>query len=396
MRVTFVQFGGATYTGGLGRCLAEFAVALSRHADVSIVDPIGYPAGPGAAAQFAGVECRRWTGEKLPVLESSSLLGKARLVKALPRLLKVRNWTVSQTRQLAPDIMVSFDFRSAFLVGMSWRLRSIPLMIQLHGWYVPPYMTSYGRWLMRHRADLVVGVSHQTRTALRCAGCDPAKLVVIQNPVDVDAISRDAARPLLTELPGKDAKVRILLPAALSHGKGQRVAVEALSILVSQGLDAYLWLAGATEFGAHEEGYVKQTLDAVATLGLTQRVAWLGHRADIPQLMRAASVVILPSITEGHPRVVLEAMALGKPMVATPVGGVLDMILPEVTGMLFEVGDAKGLAECIRRVTAEPALAQRVSSLGQLNAQTNFSPHRHTQMFMEALEQAIRNRNATA
>jgi glycosyltransferase involved in cell wall biosynthesis len=72
------------------------------------------------------------------------------------------------------------------------------------------------------------------------------------------------------------------------------------------------------------------------------------------------------------------------------------MILPEVTGLLFEVGDAKGLAQCIRRVATEPVLAERIGSLGQLHAKTSFSPHRHAQMLMEAFDLAIRTRKATA
>lgn len=392
MRVTFVQF--VNEYGGLQRCLLEFATSLSKHAQVSIVDPGTVCTEFALAAEAAGLDYHNLAAsEGFPHMKTGSgLLGAGlRIARNLPRILSVRNWMVREVQRIQPDVMCSFDLRSAMFIGSSRALRSIPLVVQLHGWYVPPYITAYGRWLMKHRASLVLAISHQTRTAVRCAGVDPANILVLQNPIDVDAMLRDADRPLAGELPGQNAAIRMVLPGQLSRGKGQGVAVEALAKLVERGQDAVLWLAGRPAEG--EEAYIEGVKRMAQQRGVAARVAWLGLRNDLPQIMRRATVVVLPTLTEGHPRVVLEAMALGKPMVATPVGGVLDMILPELTGMLFEVGDAEGLSQCIQKLAADPALAERVGSLGQLHARLNFNPQRHTRMFLEALEQAVRITN---
>ncbi len=392
MRVTFVQFIGG-YKGGLSRCLFEFAAALSKHAEVSLVDPALVCQDVESAARNFDLEYHNIGGDEyLPALRSAGTFpGVAfRAIKTLPRFLELRRRCIQTVDRIKPDVICSFDCRSASLVGTSRKLWSIPLVIQLHGWYIPPMITAYGRWLMRNRAALVVGVSHQTRTAVRCAGIAPSKLLVLQNPVDVDAITRNAQRPLEGNLPGQDAQVRILLPGWICSGKGQIVAIEALAKVIQRGIDAVLWLAGKSVSGPAEEAYLQQAKRLAQERGVSQRVIWLGYRNDLPQLIRRSTVVVLPSVGEGHPLVVLEAMALGKPVAATPVGGVLDMILPEVTGMLFEVGDADGLARCIEKLSMNPALAERISSLGLLHVKTNYNPKRHAELFLEILSRATK------
>ena len=103
------------------------------------------------------------------------------------------------------------------------------------------------------------------------------------------------------------------------------------------------------------------------------------------QLMKAATMVVLPSHTEGFGLVVAEAMALGKPVAATPVGGNLDLILPGVTGQLFEVEDADGLADCIAWVADHPEQAERMAQRAKEYVRTSprFSPERHTERALE-------------
>ncbi|NLF33080.1 MAG: glycosyltransferase family 4 protein, partial [Planctomycetes bacterium] len=125
-----------------------------------------------------------------------------------------------------------------------------------------------------------------------------------------------------------------------------------------------------------------------ASLGVSDRVEWLGLRHDVPQLMNAATVVTLPSHTEGHPRVILEAMSLGRPVAATPVGGIQDMIMPEVTGLLFEVDDAEGLARCIRRFTDSPADAERMGRQAQDYIRRCFRLEQQTEKALAFLRQA--------
>jgi glycosyltransferase involved in cell wall biosynthesis len=153
--------------------------------------------------------------------------------------------------------------------------------------------------------------------------------------------------------------VRLLMPATIIHSKGQHTAIRALSRLVRAGHDAVLWLAG--DLTSQTQPYADHCNELAKGLGVAQRVVWLGLRTDMMQLMKACTIVVLPSYSEGHPRVTVEAGALGKPFVGTPVGGVTDMILPRITGMLHEIDDDEGMARCIMELLENPALCDRIS-----------------------------------
>ena len=157
-----------------------------------------------------------------------------------------------------------------------------------------------------------------------------------QNPMHREALLARAEWPAVEPIPQMDRPIRLLLPALLLRTKGQHTAIEALRKVVDRGHDATLWLAGSVGVGG-DQTYVERTKQLANDLGVAERVEWLGLRSDIPRLMSAATMVLLPSHTEGLGRVLLEAMVLGKPVAATPAGGICDLILLGVTGQLFEI-----------------------------------------------------------
>jgi glycosyltransferase involved in cell wall biosynthesis len=91
----------------------------------------------------------------------------------------------------------------------------------------------------------------------------------------------------------------------------------------------------------------------------------LGERLDVPDILSAADVSCLSSTAEGIPMSLLEAMALGKPVVATDVGGVADAVVAEKTGLLVPVGDQNAFAEALLKLAADPALARRLGQAGR-------------------------------
>ncbi len=111
----------------------------------------------------------------------------------------------------------------------------------------------------------------------------------------------------------------------------------------------------------------------VATLGLRDRVQFLGYRPDIPGLLAGCDLFVLPSLYEGLPLSILEAMAAGKPVVATAIGGTDEVIVPDCTGLLVPPGDAPALATAIRTLLADPPLARRLARAGQARVATMFS-----------------------
>jgi len=125
------------------------------------------------------------------------------------------------------------------------------------------------------------------------------------------------------------------------------------------------------------EGPERARLEQLAEkLGVSARVTFLGFRSDIPQLLACADVVVLPSLAEGLPLAVLEAMSAGTPLVATAIGGTDEAVTDGVTGLLVPPRDGNALAEAVERVLADPEKAQRRADAAAARVATEFGVER--------------------
>jgi glycosyltransferase involved in cell wall biosynthesis len=115
-------------------------------------------------------------------------------------------------------------------------------------------------------------------------------------------------------------------------------------------------------------------------------VRMIGPRSDIPDLLQAADVVCLSSSAEGLPMAILEAMAAGKPVVATEVGGVPEAVQNERTGLLVPVGDAQGFAAALVRLARDTELAAHMGQAGRERQRTHFSFERMIDEYADVLE----------
>jgi sugar transferase (PEP-CTERM/EpsH1 system associated) len=104
-----------------------------------------------------------------------------------------------------------------------------------------------------------------------------------------------------------------------------------------------------------------------------QGVRFLGNRSDIPDLLRALDVFVLPSVNEGISNTILEAMASGLPVVASRVGGNLELVEDGRSGRLFPVGDVEALTDVLRAYASSPELVARHGALGRQRAERDFS-----------------------
>jgi glycosyltransferase involved in cell wall biosynthesis len=310
-----------------------------------------------------------------------------RAAGTLPELWRLHQAAGGLLGELNPSVIVSNDFRS--LAPLTWgKPAGIPKVAYLRGWWTPDMFRPYARRIARRHCAAMLAVSHQTRTSVTCAGIDPRKVHVVHNPIDAEAISERSKGELESPVPGEDRPVRLLLPGTIIRTKGQDTAVRAVRRLVDAGVDAVLWLAGALYEG--KLAWQSEVQAIADELGVGDRVHWLDMRPDVPQLMARATAVILPTHTEGHPRTSLEAMALARPFISCPVGGVLDMVLPGVTGWLHEVGDDAGLAECVRDVIDRPDRTARITATARQYVRELFTPERQTDQLLEVLARVAR------
>jgi glycosyltransferase involved in cell wall biosynthesis len=215
----------------------------------------------------------------------------------------------------------------------------------------------------------VIAVSARVgESAVACVGAAAVtRTTVIPNGLDLAALDRGASGPVDAPAPPRDpGGLAVLVPATLARRKGQDVALEAFARLAARpGPSPRLWLAGS--------GPDHSALEARARrLGLGDAACFLGRRSDVFALMRSADVVALPSRFEGHPLALLEAMALGRPVVAATVGGIPEIVRHGRTGLLVPPGSPDAFANAVERLRGDPTLRRRLGEAAARDVRARF------------------------
>ncbi len=177
--------------------------------------------------------------------------------------------------------------------------------------------------------------------------------------------------------------------ARLTQEKALGALLDAAATLVAEGLSIRVHLAGDGPLRPHLEQQAR-------TLGLADRVHFLGYRADVPAVLAAVDVVVSSSTREGMPLGLLEAMAAGRPVVATAVGGVPEVVVDGETGLLVPPGDGPALAAAVRRVVVDPAWGRALGAAGRARATAHFSLARTVAQYAALYDEALASLGACA
>jgi glycosyltransferase involved in cell wall biosynthesis len=195
-------------------------------------------------------------------------------------------------------------------------------------------------------------------------GVDPKKILHVPNGI--------AAPPPPT---GADVRAELGIPAGapvigtvsvLRPQKALDVFIRASAQLLRESPDLRVILSG--------DGPLKDELtELVHSLGVQDRLLMLGYRSDVPDVLAALDVAVQSSAFEGSPLAVMEFMESARPIVATRVGGVPDLIEDGVHGLLVDAGDEAGLATAIRRMLADPEGARRMGEAARERRRHEFT-----------------------
>ncbi len=273
-----------------------------------------------------------------------------------------------RTRRVA--IWHGHDYKSnalGLLLRRSWPMK---LVTTVHGWVSYSLRSRFyyriDRFAIR-RYDRVICVSDDIqRTCLEC-GVAADRSVMIENAIDCAQWQRRLATAEAKQRLGLDPR-RMAIGSAgrLTAEKDFEGLVRAVARLVSDGVDAELVLVG--------EGDRRPALEALAAeLGLGDRVRLLGYRADMPEVYQALDVFALNSLREGLPNVLLEALALEVPVVATRVAGIPRLIEHEANGLLVGPEADDELAAAIRRLLGDGELRRRLAAAGRRTVEERYS-----------------------
>ena len=345
MRLAYLDF--MTHFGGSHRSTLELCSRLAPH-DVTILDPYGCCEGFVDAVRGYGFNhhvLMENPGRTQFGYNDKKLIRWLVMAAYLPQWWKLGRSLRRAVRTFQPDVIWTSSRKGLELLTGALRPGSTPLAFFARGWQRSANTTPRFLRQLSRRISIYFAQSETVRSSLVEMGLDSDRIHVVPNAIDMDSerIAADGAPD--PPLPQADCPIRLVLVATLTPGKGQLCAVRALAGIRKRGRDAALWLAGDEAYPPLQ--YLMKLRDEAERLGVADCVHFLGWRNDVPRIISASTMVILPSHTEGMPRCVMEAMALRRPVAATPVGAVPEMIIPGRTGWLFDVDDSEALSKRI-------------------------------------------------
>jgi glycosyltransferase involved in cell wall biosynthesis len=252
------------------------------------------------------------------------------------------------------------------------RLAGVPVVV--HAQEAPK--STAARNLFRFHgamADTVVAISPWIAEAFAGARAD-----VLLNPVGIPIPPRPERAPR------EGGRVRLVVVGTIDRHKRQDLAVAALAALQAHGVDAELALVGAEA----DPAYAREVRDLAAREGVAERVDFAGQSDDVPAHLLAADAMLLPA-GEVTPLVIMEAMALGTPVIAARMGSIPDVVVDAQSGLLVAPDDAQGFAAAVARLQREPGLARTLTDGGRRRVEERFDGARSHQRLREEIERLV-------
>lgn len=318
-------------------------------------------------------------------LEDKSL-DRLRVLPALGR--EVRGWQdltalyqlIRLMREVRPTIVHTHTAKAGTLGRLAARLAGVPVVVHtyhghvFYGYFSPRTTRLYlaiERWLAR-RTDRLLTVSETVRRELLALGIGtPERLTVMPLGLDLDRfLDCGGTRGQLRAELGVGADTPLVgIVARLVPIKAHEVFLEAAATLARQVPDSRFLVIGDGERRSELEGLARG-------LGLGDRVRFLGWRRDLERIYADLDLVVLTSRNEGSPVSLIEAMAAGRSVVATRVGGVPDLVEDGVTGCLVPAGDSHALAGAIGALLRDPDRRRSLGAAARKHVYPAFSADR--------------------
>lgn len=244
------------------------------------------------------------------------------------------------------------------------------------------YQLAIDRWLIRKTAVVVVN-SQAVKSFYERAGLPSEKLVVIPNGVPpAPGIGEDDARWRLSQLGIDTSRPIVGFIGRLWPQKRVADLIWASDILRLAGIEHQVVIVG--------DGPRRPSLERFTrNLDLRERVHFLGHRGDALELLAGFDLLVLPSVFEGMPNVVLEAMQAKKPVIATQIPGLSELVEDERTGLLVEPKKPFLLAKAIHRTIEDPELRRQWGEAGFRRAVERFSVERMVESYARLYDELL-------
>ena len=369
---------GDSRFGGAGRIilrLGQVAQAEGWDVDILTTDPVFQQ----AVRQY-GLGLANWDVVRREIRPLWDLAG----------LVRLRNFL----RREHYDIVHTHTSKGGFVGRLAARLANVPVIVHTaHGFAFherSPRSTRFfysaleriaARW-----CDRIVSVSEfHRRWALELGICKSPEILAIPNGIAALPNPTVSAAQLRRQLGATDRDMVILSMARLAPDKGLEYLITAATLLLRSERQFRIVIAG--------DGPVRARLEELAlNLGVADRVNFLGFREDVSDLLAACDLVVLPSLREGLSIALLEAMAAGKPIIATSIGSHRELASQAEIARLVPPADAPALCEAILQVWRDPTLRTRLGATARTLFESYYSEDRMLNSYKQLYFDLVRDK----
>ncbi len=295
-------------------------------------------------------------------------------------ILKIRNFIKNNKI----DIIHSHGYKSNLynlLASIGLRVKRITTCHNWLGSTAKMRFYAYLDKLLLNKFDKVIVVSNDLNAEVLKRGISPKKVQLIYNGIDLKRFQPDNLNNIsFKELLGfQDGSPLIGTVGRLTEEKGHNYLISAFANMISELPDAKLLIVG--------DGPLRNSMESqVKNLGLQNKVILMGTRRDIPEILNIIDIFVLPSLTEGVPMALLEAMAAKKPIIATRVGAISNIIKNGYSGLLVEPKDSNALYCSMNCLINDKAKAFSMANEAFECVKSKFSSLRMAQEYINVYE----------
>jgi glycosyltransferase involved in cell wall biosynthesis len=284
-----------------------------------------------------------------------------------------------------PNILHSHGYKSNFYVWRALSGRKIPWVITNHGKRVGMKLSVYNRLniIFMKKADKTVAVSQALADEMTKKGVSSTKILVIDNGINLQRFENSQRNNDLRKSFGLNGNDKIVgTIGSLTEEKGHIYLLEAARQVIDKCPECSFLVVG--------EGSQRRLLqEKTANLGLTGKVVFAGSRKDIPEILSILDISVLPSLKEGLPMALLEAMASKVPVIATKVGAIPNVVEDRINGMLIPPRDPDAIAEAINIILSDGNSAKEMAQKAFEKVRDHYSSKKMAEKYLTVYQELL-------